>query len=225
MARQHRAAVPKHHAPWQIGRAEAAPQLAIDEVPDAPGGQAGRHARRDEVHHLQPRPLARAGKPQLRHQHAQHAAVKAHAALPDEKDLQRMGGVVARFVEQAVTQPPAHHHAHHAEEQNVLDVPARPGARPGDRRIRLVAQAQAGQEKKQAKGGQIRQAVPVNGQGAKLQRNRIDFRMNEHGVPLCMQARPPPPRAGFRLRAPRTAPAWPARQVVRQRLTVFSRPR
>ena len=188
MARQHGAAVRKHHAPRQIGRAEPAPQLAIDEVAHAPGSQPCRHARRDEVHHLQPRPLARTRKPQLRRQHPQHAAMKAHAALPDVEDFQRMAEVVTGFIEQAIAQPPAHHHAHDAEEQDVFNVLGRPGTGAGDGRIGLVAQAQAGQKEEQAKGGQIRQAVPVNGKGPQLERNRIDFGMDEHGLPLCMQA-------------------------------------
>ena len=57
---------------------------------------------------------------------------------------ERMREVVAGLVEQAVAQPSADDHAHHAEEQHVFDVLAAPGARPGHRAERLVAQPQRG---------------------------------------------------------------------------------
>ena len=116
--------------------------------------------------------------------------MKAHAALPDCKDLQRMAQVVTGLVKQAVPQAPAHHHPHHPQKKNVLNIPARPGARAGDGRIRLMPQTKRCQKKKQAKRGQISQAVPMNGQWPQLKRNGINFGMDEHGLQLCMQARP-----------------------------------
>ena len=114
--------------------------------------------------------------------------MKTHAALPDVKNFQRMAEVVTGFVKQAIPQPPANHHAHDTEEQDVFNVLGRPRTGAGDGRIGFVAQAQAGQKEEKAKGGQIRQAVPVNGKRAQLERNRIDFGMDEHGLPLCIQA-------------------------------------
>ena len=141
MPRLQRAAVPENHAPRQIRRTETPPQFAIDEVADAPGRQPGRHARRHKVHHLQPGPLARARKPELRNQHAQQTAVKTHAALPDRQNLQRMRSVVSRLVKQAVAEAPANDHAHDTQKQDVFNVPARPGAGAGDAGVRLMPQA------------------------------------------------------------------------------------
>jgi hypothetical protein len=120
----------EHHGPRQVGIGRAAPQLAVDEIADAPEAQAQRHAGRDEIHHLPERLAARAREPHLRSDHAQQAAVEAHAALPHEQDLQRVGQVEVGLVEQAVAEAPAQDGAEHAEEQHVLHVFAAPRARP-----------------------------------------------------------------------------------------------
>ena len=44
-----------------------------------------------------------------------------------------------------------------------------------------MLQTQRGQKIKQPKGGQIRQAIPVDCQGAELQGNRIYGGVNKHG--------------------------------------------
>ena len=142
MARHGGAALREHHRPGQRRVGRPAPELAVDEVAQAPGAQPRRHARGHEVHHLQEGLVARDREPDLRHDHAQHAAVEAHAALPDHEHLQRVLQVVLGLVEQAVAQAAAQHHAQHAEEQHVLDVLAAPGARPLDRGEGLVLQAQ-----------------------------------------------------------------------------------
>src|SRR6185436_12026505 len=41
----------KHHRPGHV--ADAAPELAVDEIAQASRGDAGRHERRGEIHHLQ----------------------------------------------------------------------------------------------------------------------------------------------------------------------------
>jgi hypothetical protein len=130
---------------------------------------------------LPERLAARAREPDLRQDHADQAAVEAHAALPHVQDLQRVLQVVHRLVEQAVAEPAAHHDAQHAHEQHVLDVAAAPGAGPGHRAERLVLQAQVGQQHEQGEGHQVGDAVPVNGYGAELQRDRIDLGMDQHG--------------------------------------------
>ena len=107
--------------------------------------------------------------------------MKAHTALPDIKNLQRMREVVARLVEQAIPDAPANHNTHHAHKQNVFNVSARPSPRPGDGDIRLMRQTPGSQKIKQAKGRQVSQAVPVDGQRAKLQRNRVNVGVNKHG--------------------------------------------
>ena len=121
--------------------------------------------------------------------------MKSHAALPDGKNLQRMGRVIARLVEQAITQSSAQHDADHTEKKNVFHVLARPRARPGDGSKRRVAQAPHTEEHEQAKSGQIGQAVPVDGQGAYLQGHRIDMGVNQHGGIVPAPCRLPMPLA------------------------------
>ena len=185
VARLQRTAVRKHHAPGQIGAGKAAPQFAVDEVTHTACSQASGHAGRHKISHLQPGAFARMGKPQHGGNHAQQATVERHAALPHRKNLQRVGEVVAGLVEQAVPQPPANDHAHHAEEKNVLDILARPGAGAGDGGKGLVPQAARAQEHEQPKRHQIRDAVPVNGEGAQLQGNGVDVGVSQHGGRYC----------------------------------------
>ncbi|MNN85850.1 hypothetical protein D3C81_2031840 [compost metagenome] len=91
-----------------------------------------------------------------------------------------MREVIARLVEQAVAQAPAYHHADHAQEQDVLDVLARPGLVARERRKGRMAQAFEAQQQKQAESGQIGQPVPMHGQGADLQGDGIDVRIDQH---------------------------------------------
>jgi hypothetical protein len=92
------------------------------------------------------------------HDHAQQAAVKGHAALPHHQDLGRVGQVLSGLVEQRVAQAPAHDHAEHAVEEQVLHVAARPA---GVGNAAGFARAPASQQE-QAEGGQVGQAVPVD---------------------------------------------------------------
>ena len=70
--------------------------------------------------------LRRRANSHIATQHAEEAAVEAHAALPQLEDLERMREVVARLVEQHVAQAPAEDHAEHAVEQHVVDVARMP---------------------------------------------------------------------------------------------------
>ena len=128
------------------------------------------------------------GKPQHGGNHAQQATVERHAALPHRKNLQRVGEVVAGLVEQAVPQPPANDHAHHAEEKNVLDILARPGAGAGDGGKGLVPQAARAQEHEQPKRHQIRDAVPVNGEGPNCRATGSMWGKSAWWAVLCPQA-------------------------------------
>src|SRR5947199_187900 len=69
MAWQRRARLREDHRPRQARVGEPPPELAVDEVADAAGGEAGRHARRDQVGHLEERPLARARNQRERDHH------------------------------------------------------------------------------------------------------------------------------------------------------------
>ena len=95
--------------------------------------------------------------------HAEQAAVERHAALPDREDLERIGGVVARLVEQHVAEPAADDDAEHAVEQQVLDVAAGPAGR-GD--TAAGATRTRGEEQEQAEADQVGQAVPVDRRSA-----------------------------------------------------------
>ncbi len=207
MARQHRAALREHHAPGQRRVAEPSPEFAVDEIAHAPGRKARRHAGCHEIRHLQPRPVARAGEPHHRCDHPQQPAVEAHAALPDVEDLQRMRQVVAGLVEQAIAQAPAHHHAHHAQKQDVLHVLAGPGLRAGERGIRLVPQPARAQEHEEAERGQVGQAIPVDGERPDLQGDGIDMRVHEHGGRYCARRVGPAAEAPSRGRRRRIAPS------------------
>ncbi|MCY1308210.1 hypothetical protein D9M70_581990 [compost metagenome] len=106
--------------------------------------------------------------------------MKAHAALPDRKHLQRMAQVVGRLVKQAVADATAHHHTHDAEEQDVFNVAWGPWLGLADGRKGFVLQARSTEQHKERKRREVGQPVPVNGQGAELQRDGIDLGMNQH---------------------------------------------
>ena len=93
--------------------------------------------------------------------------MKAHPALPDIRDLEGMGEIKARLVEQTVAHSPTDDDTEHPVKEEILDVLKAPGG-GGVRgaRIRLVLQARACQEHEQRKGDQISDTVPVHGQGA-----------------------------------------------------------
>ena len=189
MARQHRAALRKHHAPRQVRARKPPPQLAIDEITHPPCRQTRRYTGRDKISHLQPRPLARIREPQHGSDHAQQSAVKRHSALPHRKNLQRMAQVIARLVEQAVANAPTRNHPGHAQKQDVFDIFARPRTLPPDGHKRLVMQAANAQKHEQAKRGQISQAIPVNGQRADLQGNGINVGVGQHVGRYCARPR------------------------------------
>ena len=108
--------------------------------------------------------------------------METHAALPDLEDLQRVGQVVLGLVEQAVAQAPTDDDAHHAEEQDVFDVLAAPGAGTLHAGKGLVAQAAHAQQQEQAEGGQVGQPVPVHGERPDLHGDGINMGVHEHGV-------------------------------------------
>ena len=217
VARQQRAAVPKHHAPGQFRAAEAAPQLAIQEVTHPAGGQTGRHARGDQIHHLQPGLAPAVRKPPLRDQHTQHAAMKAHAALPHRQNLQRVRQVVAGFVKKTVADPPAQHHTHHTQKQNVLDVTPAPGRLSCHGGVGLVPQTTDTQQQKQAESGQVSQPIPVNGNGAELQGDRVNVGVNKHaGIVPAGPAAQRIVKSLCALKRPRTPYPYPQRHTMTQ---------
>ena len=93
--------------------------------------RAKRHQWRDKIHDIEP-VFAMLARPQPHgDQHAEEAAVKAHAALPDGQDFQRVIQVIRRFVKQNLSQSAAENHAEHAVEQQVVELLDSQQAGPG----------------------------------------------------------------------------------------------
>src|ERR1041384_1201602 len=116
----------EYHRPRHIGR--AAPELAVDEVPQPAGREAERNERRDEVGHFEPALVPVVREQRERQHHADESTVKAHSALPQGQNLQWMDEVVRRLVEQNVAETAAENHPEYAVEEHVVDiarVPAR----------------------------------------------------------------------------------------------------
>ena len=110
----------KHHAPGQVRRTP--PQLGVDEVGDPPQTQPDRGGDRKRIGKPERRDRIPAREHPGGQHHAQEPAVKRHAALPDAHDLDRVGEVVVRLVEQDEPQPPANDHADDDPGQQFLDL-------------------------------------------------------------------------------------------------------
>src|SRR6267142_2776780 len=162
----------KHHAP-RYG-SDAAPELAVDEVPQAPGGEAERHERRDEIHEAQViDAMAPDGERHGEH-HTEQPAVERHAALPDGEDLERMRGVVRRLVEEHVAQPTAEDHAENGEEDEIVELRARDWRDP-------LGDAAQPEPPARRKAEQVHEPVPPHRERPDGKGDRIDARMDEHG--------------------------------------------
>ncbi|KAG1256899.1 hypothetical protein G6F65_016125 [Rhizopus arrhizus] len=117
LVQRRRQAGREHHAPAAVG--VLAPQLGTDEVADTAKAQAQRHQRRHEIHGVEEVQRVLARPPPAGAEHAQQAAVEAHAAIPDLEQQQRVVQEIAQRVEQHVADAPAQHHAEHGVEQQV----------------------------------------------------------------------------------------------------------
>ena len=84
------------------------------------------------------------------------------------------------FVEQAVAQAPTNDHAHNAEEQQIFHITARPCRITVQAIKRRLLKAACSQPQKQAKRGQISQAIPVNGNWPQLQGDGINLWVHQH---------------------------------------------
>ena len=173
MTRLHVAGLRENHHPRQAGVGDPAPQFAIDEIADPPGGQSERHQRGDEVGDVEPgdpvlaRPQTHGGED------AEEATVKRHATLPDGKDLQRVSQVVAGLVEQHLPQAAADDHAEHAVEQQVVQLPDREQA--GAR-----ANAVTPEDDKLNESDQIHQTVPAHRQRAEREGDGVELGVQKH---------------------------------------------
>ncbi|CAG4884635.1 protein of unknown function [Georgfuchsia toluolica] len=226
MARQIVLRLRKNHGPGQCRVGGPSPQFAIDEIADAPGKQAERHQRRDEIGHLPEGLAALSGEQEHGDQHAKKAAMKTHAALPDGDDISGIIEVITGIVEQHLPQTAADHHAEHAIEQQVVHVLC------GEAALGKTPRARVAQPQKRQKPGQVHQAVPADCQRAEVDGNRVELGMDEHvkdrvgrcdGLELAfyraalnalritpeIRRRPPCPTIVPKL--PPTAATWPVR--------------
>jgi hypothetical protein len=91
--------------------------------------------------------------------------MKAHAALPYRENFQRIGQVVARFVEQAIADAPTEHHTKNAVQQQVIEI----------RRLqplRIAAAPIAAEQQEHGERREIHQPVPAHRQRADLNGDR-----------------------------------------------------
>jgi hypothetical protein len=109
-----------------------------------------------------------------RDQHAEKAAVKRHAALPDRENLERVGKVVAGLVKEHVAETPAENHPDDRAEQQVVELLA------SDRREARLDAPHA-EPPRGRKTGEVHQPVPADRKRAERKRDRIEIRMDEHG--------------------------------------------
>ena len=102
--------------------------------------------------------------------------MERHAAFPDLEDVERVGKIPVRLVEQYVAEAPTENHAEHAVEKHVVEVAAGPAF---GRDVRL-ARAQAAEPQEHDERRQIHQAVPADGERPQMQGDGIELRMDEH---------------------------------------------
>jgi hypothetical protein len=125
---------------------------------------------------------------------ADQSAVKAHPAVPDLEDLQRIGGEglslrgQRQHVEDHIAQPPAHDHAHREPDDQVVELDD-----GGRRRASTPQPCVANQAYRiappQENSGDVGQGVPANGerpqgqapevQGGHGEYLRVDIREQE----------------------------------------------
>ena len=98
--------------------------------------------------------------------------MEAHAAFPDGDDLEGMGEVIARFIEEHLAEAAAKDYAEHAIKQQIVEL--------FRRHQRLLFEAPATQGNELNKSQQIHQAVPVDGQWADGNGDRVELRMKKH---------------------------------------------
>src|SRR5690348_12230522 len=70
----------ENHSPRRIG--DAPPQLAVDEIAEAPEAKADRHQRRDEVDRIEEIDVLAPRPDQAGTKYAEQSAMEGHAAFP-----------------------------------------------------------------------------------------------------------------------------------------------
>ena len=153
----------KDHRIGKVGGGPA-PELAVDEIGDAPEEQADRRHHRRHVEHgerVEPAPAREEHDGEHR---SEEAAVKRHAAAPDREDLQRLREIGAEIVEQHVADPSAQHDAQRHPDDQVVHV-RRLGLAQGAPEIGFCGEA-LGIEPAAEQARHIGKRVPADREGA-----------------------------------------------------------
>ena len=99
--------------------------------------------------------------------------MKGHSAFPDGKDLRRIGQVVARLVEQHLTQPAAENDAEHAVKEQVVKL--------RDRNDSGAATDPVAPEQDELnESDQIHQTVPAHRQRAERKSDGVELGVKKH---------------------------------------------
>ena len=155
--------------PGGAGRPHNSPlmKLAIRPKPEADRGDDGDAVGEGED--VDPVPAAEPGDGDG---DAQHAAVEAHAALPDGDNVQRMPEEGAGLVEQHIADPPAENDAKRRPGEEIIHLQRR---RDRGRPLRNPPH----QSPAEHEAGDIGNRIPVDGEGAELDQNRVEIRKDE----------------------------------------------
>mmetsp|Transcript_23464 Transcript_23464/g.41241 ORF Transcript_23464/g.41241 Transcript_23464/m.41241 type:complete len:290 (+) Transcript_23464:2124-2993(+) len=98
------------------------PKLGVDKVGNPAQKQAGRHTKGNRVRSAEPVDLVAPRIEPCRHDHAQHAAMKGHAAFPDGQDRGGVLQIFARLVEKDIAETSAQKDTKDDPGQHVFDL-------------------------------------------------------------------------------------------------------
>ena len=150
-----------------------APELAVDEVADAPGHEPNARQGRPEIKDIgDVAPLAD-GEDRNRHEHPEEPAVKGHAALPDLERIPRIVLPVAQAVEQHIADAPSQDHPEHGVKDEIIDI-ARLPRRP------RAGGAQARKPPPRRESDEVHDPVPMHLDWADFEGNGINGVVFEH---------------------------------------------
>src|SRR5260370_32750302 len=107
------------HRPGNVGR--AAPKFGANEIGDAAEKDANRRDERAEVEHRQRLRAIAPGEEEGSEECADEPTVKGHAAFPNFEDLDGVGEIILRIVEQYVAESSPANDAEGAIDQKIVD--------------------------------------------------------------------------------------------------------
>ena len=98
--------------------------------------------------------------------------MEGHAAIPGVQDLQRVGEVEHRLVEQDVAKPAPQNHAEQRIDEEIIRFGGRQGWRVCPPQARLAGEVFDVPDRKE-QPSHIGERIPVNGKGPEADRNRV----------------------------------------------------